>query len=218
MSNKRERDEREDAPPLDTPSPPGVGEMCDGPRPIIGSKRISRATSQFETPQRHLPVYSNDLGQLPHGQVDFANSQFPADLHQNQYIANQQAVADQSGYWHMPSTSQMSQQQFIQPQLDQGLVYAMDPGGASSLAYNQMAPQSTMMNMSQSAPNMAPGLMQNRVISSGNIAMDPLLGGAGYTGRGDVQGMQTVGDVNAGLAPIDFDAMAMWSNAPTGFE
>ena len=193
--------------------------MHDVPRPIIGYKRISRATSQFETSQRHLPVYSNDLGQLPpHGQAKFVNSQFSADFHQNRYIANQQAMAGQSGYWPVPSTSQMSQQQFIQPQLDQGFVQGMGLGGAPSLAYNQMAPQSTMMNVPQSTSNMVPGLMQNQAIPSSNIAMDPLLVGAGYTGRGDIQGMQTVADVNAGLPPIDFDAMAMWSNAPTGFE
>lgn len=208
MSNKRERDE--DTPPLDaSASPPG--DTYDGPRPMIGSKRISRATSQFESSQRHLPVYSNDLGQLPlHGQANFVNSQLPANFHQNQFIANQQAMAGQPGYWPMPSTSQMSQQQFVQPQLDQGLAQAMGLGGVSSLAYNQMAPQSTMMNM-------APGLMPNQAIPSSNIAMDPLLGGAGYTGR-DVQGMQPAVDMNAGLPPIDFDAMAMWSNAPTGFE
>jgi len=49
-----------------------------------------------------------------------------------------------------------------------------------------------------------------------SVGMDPLLGGAGYVGRRtSVPGMQTA---SAGAPPIDFDALSMWSNAPTGFE
>ena len=218
FSNKRERDE--DTPPLDnSPSPPAAGDMHDGPRPMIGSKRVSRATSQFEgggISHRHLPVYSDELGRLPlHGQVKFVSGQPPAGAHQNQqHIANQQTMADQSGYWPMPSMSQMPQQQFMQPQLDQRLSQGM---GASSLAYNQMVSQSTIMNTPQHPSNMMPRPMQNQAIPPSNMAVDPLLGGTGYTGK-DVQGVQTIMDANAALPPIDFDAMAMWSNAPTGFE
>ena len=214
FSNKRERDE--DTPSLETtPSPSGLGDMFDGPRPIIGSKRVSRVSSQqYEgggVPQRHLPVYSAELGRLPlHGQSKFVSGQ-------GFRMGGQQTMANQPGYWPMQATGQMPQQQFLEPQLDQGLP-AMGLGGTSSLAYNRLQPQQSMMGVPPLSSGMAPASMQSQALPSISVGMDPLLVGAGYAGRREVPGMQTAMDASGGATPIDFDALSMWSNAPTGFE
>jgi len=185
--------------------------MFDGPRPIIGSKRVSRVSyQQYEgggVPQRHLPVYSAELGQLPlHGQGKFVSGQGFT----NPSVGNQQTIVNQPGYWPTQAAGQMPQRQFIEPQLDQGLP-AMGLGGTSSLAYNLLQPRQTMMGVPPISSSMAP----SQAVPPTSVGMDPLLGGAGYVGRRDSQGMQTA---SAGAPPTDFDALSMWSNAPTGFE
>ncbi|KAK2459718.1 hypothetical protein APHAL10511_008252 [Amanita phalloides] len=207
-SNKRERDE--DISLESSPSPAALGtDVHEEPRPIVGSRRVSRVASQAEGAEAsqsrryHLPMYSDELGRLPlHGQMKFVASAGP----QSNQIGSPQTMGNQAGSWTTSPMVQMTQQQLPQMQFSQ----AMGMGDTPGLVYSQMI--SPMMDIAQRPRSLA-GAMHNQPLLSAIVGMNPPLNdNASFAGGGEMQAFD-----NFGL-PIDNDAMAMWSNAPAGFE
>ncbi|KIJ60357.1 hypothetical protein HYDPIDRAFT_117261 [Hydnomerulius pinastri MD-312] len=206
---KRERDS--DSPSSTVHSAPTPQ---DGPRTIAGSRRISRdIQGQQARQQQHvsstfnLPVYSNDLGRLPlHGQVNFPTSTTSPQM-------------DSSGMWYPPMSTgnpQASQpangpsapshshsQNYTQPSVPSQ--YSMD-----DLFYDQMTSQ--FGGPFGTAPQQGSG--------------GPQFPGGGSGGHAsDLQALMDAASVQQPMMAqqgahgvMDPDTIAMWSNAPTGFE
>lgn len=191
---KRERDS-------DSPisAPPTTSPPSDVPRTIAGSRRIGREAaahtrSNFVS-SFDLPLYSDDLGRLPlHGQVNFPNT-------------SPQLGSSTSNMWYshgsgnsvQPHATQTSIQNVPPPQdysqTSVPAVYNMD-----DMFYEQMSQYSAQYQ------------------SQGTSASSPY--------DDDTQGLQSLmsGTHQQNVLPhpnanvMDTDTIAMWSNAPTGFE
>ncbi|KAF8625882.1 hypothetical protein AX15_005149 [Amanita polypyramis BW_CC] len=210
-SNKRERDEESDG---NTPRLSSTFEIHDGSRPIIGSKRVSRATSQVELTryqrrQYEFPTHSDGLGRLPwHDSGELMRISQAGVSPISNHMGGQRTIGNQPEYWSAPTGTQVLHQQFSQVPLEQGLGQDMGLGSA----FNQMAP----MNYPQHPSGVAGGTMRNQNIPSIRPEMDPLLTGALFPGRIVQQG-ESVMNMDTEM-PINYDTMAMWSNVPIAFD
>ncbi|KAG1729861.1 fungal-specific transcription factor domain-containing protein [Suillus paluster] len=190
---KRERDS-------DSPisAPPTTSPPSDVPRTIAGSRRIGReaAAQSRSNPLNsfNLPLYSDDLGRLPlHGQVNFANTSPSLSS-----STNNMWYPHVGGNPVQPHATQTSMQNVVPPQdYSQTAIpaYSMD-----DMFYEQMSQYSAQYQPQGTATT------------------------SSYDD--DAQGLQTLMNgtpqqnvlSHPGASIMDTDTIAMWSNAPTGFE
>lgn len=218
-SNKRERNADSPASATPTSSNSPSASTPDFPRNIAGSRRVTTSTqgrqppSQQQMPQQALPmkheqqsiltlpVYSDELGRLP--------------LH----VQNQPPM-DPSQWFNpnltpsMPSTSTglHSQASYPQPDINMPSSFSMD-----SLLYEQMG-------LNYASPFAQTTSSASSSSQSAFLSGNP--GGSMFTMGGEIDPQQMSmlpgrfpSNMNANAqALIDSDTIAMWSNAPTGFE
>ncbi|EGO24230.1 hypothetical protein SERLADRAFT_437842 [Serpula lacrymans var. lacrymans S7.9] len=220
--NKRERDS--DSPISAAPSSSSSAAVVpEVPRNIAGSRRVSHDIQppqpQQQQQQQHqqqlqqpptpnpaalfnLPVYSDDLGRLPlHGQVDFASPSGAASLDAS------------AGMWFPMGAASAPTHPSVSPDVltNAGLgpyrdvsapTYTMD-----ELFYDQMANQFASPFSSAATDQFGgPGPSMQALMGGTNPAAQQHVGMLGHAG------------VHATNSVMDDDTMAMWSNAPTGFE
>lgn len=219
-SNKRERDADSPASATPTSSNSPSALTPDFPRNIAGSRRVTTSTqgrqypSQQQMPQQPLqmkheqqsiltlPVYSDELARLP--------------LH-----AQNQPPMDPSQWFNpnltpsTPSTSTglHSQASYPQPDINMPSSFSMD-----SLLYEQMG-------LNYASPFAQTTSSASSLSQSAFLSGTP--GGSMFTMGGEIDPQQMSmlpgrfpsANLNANAqALIDSDTIAMWSNAPTGFE
>ncbi|KAG1887099.1 fungal-specific transcription factor domain-containing protein [Suillus subluteus] len=189
---KRERDS-------DSPmSVPPTSSPSEVPRTIAGSRRVGREAAAYTRSKPmssfDLPLYSNDLGRLPlYGQVNFSNTSPSLD-------------SSNSNMWYshgggnpvQPHTTQASMQNVPLPQ-DYSQATVPAAYSVDDMFYEQMRQYSAQYQSETSASS---------------------------TYDDDPQGMQSLldGTHHQNVLPhpeascMNTDTIAMWSNAPTGFE
>ncbi|KAG0702839.1 fungal-specific transcription factor domain-containing protein [Suillus ampliporus] len=191
---KRERDSDSpiSAPPA--PSPPS-----DVPRTIAGSRRIGReaAAQSRSNPVNsfNLPLYSDDLGRLPlHGQVNFANtSPSLSSSTNNMWYPHVNGNALQPHATQAPMQNVPPPQDYSHTTIP--TTYSMD-----DMFYEHMS--------QYSAQYQSPGTSATSPYDNGPQGMQSLISG---TPQQNVL-------PHPGTSIMDTDTIAMWSNAPTGFE
>ncbi|PFH50026.1 hypothetical protein AMATHDRAFT_75846 [Amanita thiersii Skay4041] len=239
-TNKRERGS--DSPSGGSPSG-GITETPEAPRTIAGSKRVSQHFHQQQsehppslrkdqaTQRQHqvyeLPVYSDELGRLPlHGQVNFTlNGQSSSASIGNMEPSSHHHASIPSNYWFVPAPPMhVHQQQYSQMhQHNGGREHLGELDNKSGITYDPMA-AAVAAAMEFSHGQGTHPLVQG--VSGSAAGMDPLsLGGPDLHMHHPAQ-MLMGSHPNSHHPPrshppeglIDNDTIAMWSNAPTGFE
>lgn len=189
---KRERDSDS---PISAPSTTSPSEV---PRTIAGSRRVGREaaahTRSKPASSFDLPLYSNDLGRLPlHGQVNFSStSQSLGSSNSNMWYPHG------SGDPVQPHATQNSMQNVSLPQ-DYSQAAVPATYSVDDMFYEQMSqyPAQYQSGTSTSSP-----------YGDNSQGIQSLLGG---THQQNVL-------PHPGASCMDTDTIAMWSNAPTGFE
>ncbi|KAF8072284.1 fungal-specific transcription factor domain-containing protein [Lyophyllum atratum] len=226
-NNKRDRDSDSPASTstLSTNSPSNTG--SDAPRTIAGSRRVTRdtnapgkqpATSHVDSPQPQmmpftLPLYSDELGRFP---LTSSQTQFTAtpQNHGQSPSMQGQGPGVLPPYWGAPD---------------------LPTGGAGTAQYGQAGPPSSALPFQMdlytqmgfgytSAPFVQSASASNPLESP--FVSGSLEGGASSAMHSDRELLATMagqGQYAAGVNPnmqalIDNDTVAMWSNAPSGFE
>ncbi|KAF7424023.1 hypothetical protein PC9H_009323 [Pleurotus ostreatus] len=178
-----------------TMSPPNM------PRSLAGSRRIASkdpiSLSSRGTSTMGLPIHSEELGRLPlHGEAD-PNSLIRTDNDMQAGTSTANANANANGFWYPSFAPQPPN--MPGPSSNLGPV----PSGELSLAdqtiYEQLMMTTMRMpyNQQYQQPLSDPTLVNNR-------PLDPLM-------------MQTSPSMPQQMT-LDPDTIAMWTNAPSGFE
>ncbi|EGN92361.1 hypothetical protein SERLA73DRAFT_99356 [Serpula lacrymans var. lacrymans S7.3] len=219
--NKRERDS--DSPISAAPSSSSSAAVVpEVPRNIAGSRRVSHDIQPPQQQQKqqlqpaptppnpaavfNLPVYSDDLGRLPlHGQVNFAN---PSGANPLDASAGMWFPMGTPSAPTQPRSSGVLANAGVGPYRDVSApAYTMD-----ELFYDQMANQYASPFSSAQAGATGqfggPGPSMQALMGGTSAATQQHVGMLGHAG---VHAANSVMD-------DDDDTMAMWSNAPTGFE
>ncbi|KIL64052.1 hypothetical protein M378DRAFT_163769 [Amanita muscaria Koide BX008] len=223
-TNKRVRDHDTPTVERDTPTPkPIAADTRAQPRVVVGSKRVSHALRQSSTglPQQQqpeqnqlyeLPVYSKELGRLPlHGQVHFATQ--PSSAANVQQMQNQ--PAGQANYWWLSQEAQIPQQQ-VQAPLNPVVDPLWDGGSTSGFTYRGSLSAAMDTPKDQQPRNIFTAQMPDRSLPTSTAGM--FAGGDGIHNymETNVQTMQAAAAQQQSM--IDNDMVAMWLNAPSGFE
>ncbi|KAG5732476.1 Transcriptional activator protein acu-15 [Termitomyces sp. T112] len=175
--------------------------LTEGPRAIAGTRRVAAKTQlplqSKSEPSYSLPVYSNELGNMP--------------INGQGHILSQMLQQQLPPYWDANSVSEV-----ISSSMTPSYPYPL-PSAPISLdmdLFNQMD-----FNYDPSLAQPASSSLQvpcdNRVVDGGNLAM-------GMQQPTEVMPAQApFGGVGQGLNTrevIDNDAVVMWSNPPSGFD
>ena len=241
-SNKRERDS--DSPLNAESSNPNTSQHVDGSRMIAGSRRVSDAkkamkkqSTMREKPSQQsgnefqLPIHTNDLGKMPLHPV----AENPPDISPPLGLMGQQGQVAQPGQvqslqrnWVDPSTFGYLNVPIIAPTVPPmpagGTPTNLDSAGASLFSIDPLVYDDMMTNFG--------GDLYASAIASGSSGQTfGNLFGGGF-------GLPSLGQGQSGLQPqtqqplnpsmmmhmpesevlTNPDTLAMWTNAPTGFE
>lgn len=179
-------------------SAPSTTSPSEVPRAIAGSRRVGRDAAAHARSKPlssfDLPLYSNDLGRLPlHGQLNFPNTS--ASLGSS---TSDMWYSHGGGNPVQPHATQTSMQNVTLPQ-DYSQAAVPAAYSVDDMFYEQMTQY--------------PAQYQSGTSTSSPYGDDP-------------QGLQSLmGGMHQhnvlqhpGASCFDTDTIAMWSNAPTGFE
>lgn len=166
------------------------------------------SASQEQQRLFNLPMYSNELGSLPLHGLAAGDFGMPTDLHRHMQQQQQQPAWFNTSVPPIPSSSS-SQQELGYDSVSafwQSLRNGI--GGSEPSVFNNASSSSS----SSSYPQM------ERTSIGGYPSLAQLPGSTA-----NMAGLTPFGGNNQGLyggldIPLDSDTMAMWSNAPTGFE